>query len=216
MMMNKIKFRKDIEMLGKGALTAICPPVGLAVSMKDRTIGAGIGMISSILVSLVPVLSIHYETSREIYDDPRISTSFVPFEHNLPATGKFVAGLFLSPLVFYSNFGFETNLESGEKTHSIVGRDVVNFSKESKTYTLNFGPERKFLDSNGRSVSLNDAKQKSEALTANGDILEARKAFVDYERIREEYNATREVYEDTVSKMNLELTGLSKKLEESK
>ncbi len=211
------KAGKIAKITGLAGLTTISPPIGLALAMKNTKRGAVAGVIAGVGLSFISALTgtvLDYAMhDRKVYDSPKITLKTGRTFGFIDMANSSV-GIITSPLLFYSSSTPCTELVDGEKSYIITGRDAIQFNKEEGNYVLNFEPERKFLDSKKRLVSVRKAEQKLEELRASGDVLGARKAAADYERIRSEYEMVREHYASAIEKMNSELKGLSRKLEE--
>jgi len=200
---------------GKVALTVACPPLGLASIVKEgKVVSFAAGTVMTAAFNVATGLGLEINFGKKVYDSPTIAHTYSTTYSN-PL--KFMAGALLSPFYFHSQFNFNTNIERSDGGSSfVVGTDVVNFDSERGVYALNFEPERQFVDSERDIVSLAEAEQRVTDLTSQGDLMLARSARLEEERVGKEYKELRGLFEDAVSKMNSELTTLASASTEDK
>jgi len=206
---------KVAKTAGKVALTMACPPIGLqtvATDFEDRVASAIFGTVSSAIIGGWLTFGGSGEglSKREVYDSPSIETKYSVNFHGLTDT---ILGIGLSPAYVLSRLEKRTILnDQHDSPHVVSGGDVIKFDKGKRVYSLNFGPEREFRDSNGNFVSVNEAEQRLAQrileLTAQGNLLSAKAASEGAGRIRSEYNSKRGLYQAAVDKMNEDFNAL--------
>lgn len=203
--------------VGKGLLTLVSPPIGLAAFCgkfhgKNRRIE---GAITGLLLSTVSSLGVKEIKEKTIYDNPYVHTE-------VTIGARVISEILISPLAFHLDMPFETAVRAGEgDSRRVYGKDVITFDSDEGEYVLNFDYGRPFRNNKGSFVSRDDAQervreayQKYEALVEQGNVMEARGALEKWEHeyalfrdIVKEEGEVRKVYSDVVDKMNVELAG---------
>lgn len=189
--------------LGHTALFIASPPIYGALTgrnKEEKLKRAGVGAIISYIIGIGGVLMSREMLESRLYDSPIVDVDLMP-NHPLRA---FAEALIFPAGVFLDNH-LETIVTDGEDKHRVYGGDVISFDKETGRYVLDFDESRKFVDNNGRLVSLagaqslieklNDDSQEQmrtrmasiDNLVKNGNILEAREAEEGLDKFLGEY-----------------------------
>ena len=202
--------RKALEYIGRGALAVASPLIYGAVRENKKTVPfKGLsGVIAAVGISL----SAHLANSSNLYKDPAVNVHYFP-----PGVITATAEALLCPAAFILHSDYETNVPTDDRNFfRALGKDIIAFNSQTGRYELKFNENTRFDE--GREGlfhrgldNLAEAKSNLERLTASGDVIGAREATSELERVQAEYHTVRKAFEDAVTKMNSELDSIKQK-----
>lgn len=205
----KQKAKRIAKNVGKGLLTLVSPPIGLATfyKEKDRAPAIFIGLAASAFTSVASIGAMML-SQNVLYDNPRVVQEARP--NNLART---IPEVFISPWAFILDSHIQTSVNPDESSFVRAYRNnVITFDSESGRYGLNFNENTKFDTNNfGRYSSLAEAEQAIERARTKGNVIKAREAATTYQQVSKDYEKVRGIFADAIDKMNSELNGLEPK-----
>jgi hypothetical protein len=219
------------EMTAKIGLATLVPPIGLPfIFKKHKWEAAFVGAILSGIASLSLGTG-----QKEVYQSNQRDLPGVYVTESFQGGSDALVSLVSPPLfINYTHKNSETRLRQPEGHWYIVqGGNAIAFDKKSQKYTLNLNQNKRFkispdsalkygrmIKTEDLSVSeaesrVSDLNGRLEKLTAQGDLIRARKVYdkiaaerAKYDSVLSQYNQTRIAYEAVVNIMNAELDSL--------
>ena len=178
--------RKYASLAGKGLLTLVFPPLGLALASKNTLAGVLVGTSLSIVITG----AICAGSVKKIHESP-----YVFLSQDITTVSDSLMGL-VSPISFYMNSSSLTriNPDNIDSRLLIDGHDVINF--DAKTgYSVNFPESKKFSYSKSFfnlnftsldeiSLSLQHAETRFSNILSSGDLIKSKNFAQDLSQSR--------------------------------